>query len=157
MEQQTGQASLKEVSNNPADVALFFQQTVLDCYQSRDTDIILMVGRTNGSFHITSERLLASLVKRERSKGCVCEALQNRVCHFLRVFSDVSYTWRPHRCREHPQAISKSQPKSSSERIRSSINTPAAGIRPGQGAKPITDKRLAQGRSFSLSKKWLHY
>lgn len=88
VEPQTGQASMKEVSNYPADVApvvLFFQQTVLDCYQSPETQILFwwLEGQTAASTsHLKG--LLASLVKRERSKGHACEALQRRVCHFFK-------------------------------------------------------------------------
>lgn len=86
-EPQTGQNSMKEVSNYPADVApvvLFFPaNSPWLLSESRDTDDILMVGRTDGSFHITSERT-PGLISKERSKGRVCEALQSRVCHFFK-------------------------------------------------------------------------
>lgn len=127
---------MKEMSNYPADVA-----PVVFYFSIKQSLTAIRVlrhryyfdGWKDRWFHITSERTPGPISKEGEVKGRVCEALQSRVCHFfLRVFSDVSHTWRPHRCREHLQAISKSQPKSSSERIRSSINTPAAGIRPGQ-------------------------
>lgn len=73
-------------------------------------------------------------------------------------FSVKTLNLQPHPSPPPPPSISKSQPKSSSERIRSSINTLAAGIRPGRGAKPITDKRYGERRSFECFKeldKWV--
>lgn len=63
------------------------------------------------------------------------------------------HTRRPHNCRNSTAAdrpsISKSQPKSSSKRIRSSIYTLTTGSFPEQGAKQITDKRYSEPISVS--------